>query len=118
MEPCSGCPDVSGAWNLQAQAADGGCAAATTPSEGLFVEQAESSLRAEYAGQTLNGTLFDSFDFSLRSNALASPAYTLRGRFVPGTPDAGESLTGTLRSEVRADGGIACANEVPFTATR
>lgn len=116
--PCSGCPDVSGTWSLVAESSDAGCAEALTPSGPLQIEQAESSIRAEFADQTLNGTLFDTFDFSLRSPALASPAWTLRGRYIPGTPDGGESLQGSLRSETRADGGTGCSNEVPFTATR
>lgn len=108
---------MAGAWAVTYEAQLGG-QQCPMPGEALNVEQAESNLRADFSGQELNGTLYDTYDFTLRSAAAGEPYYSMRGRFVPGTPDAGERLSGTLQREVRADGGSGCALNVPFTATR
>lgn len=110
---------MSGAWTLASGGAAGdGGTCPPLPGTTLTVEQSTSALRAEYADQELNGTLYDTFDFTLRSGAGAMPRLTLRGRYVPGIADGGATLQGTLQRDDGADGGTGCIGGAPFTATR
>lgn len=112
-ETCTNCPPVEGSWAMSYGAPAPACPGAMQPPSTLVITRVGSLVRADVAGTQLTGTLFDTFDFTLRGdfgdlNADAGrPAGTdggalqdhaeLRALYVPANAGDGgvDRLTGT-----------------------
>ena len=122
---CNDCPDVSGSWTLTF---DGGqvppaCTdTQTLPKEPLVVAQVGSGLTATQGALEWEGTLFDSWDYTLRANepdeSGALTTFTLSGRFVQGQQSlqTEDRLLGTYTASYPGSG--ACILSRGYTATR
>jgi hypothetical protein len=84
----------------------------------LNFTRSDSDLDSAIGGEPLRGTLYDTYDFTLRGGRF-STTYSMRGRVVVGTAssDAGVHLSGTLTT-TSTDGGTTCAVQESFSADR
>lgn len=123
--PCQVCPPLQGTWRMEyREAVDSeGCKMVAPPAPPATVTFGGSGNLVRYfindAG--FNGTVYDSNDFSINGISDQSDAgelgITLRGTYLPGRNDGGESIVGTFTQNVRK-GASSCARATPFTGTR
>lgn len=121
---CNDCPDLQGAWTLQFDLTEPEpCADGTAVGSGaLDLTQVGSSLRATIGGVELQGTIFQSWDFSLNGSAPTAEAgglevlHSLTGKFARGQPSlqTGDRLMGTYSAT--SPGG--CTASGSYVATR
>ncbi len=121
---CNDCPDLQGAWTLQFELSEPEpCADGTAVGSGtLDLTQVGSSLRGTFGGVELQGTIFQSWDFSLNGSAPSADEgalevlHSLTGKFARGQPSlqTGDRLMGTYSAT--SPGG--CTASGSYVATR
>jgi hypothetical protein len=127
--PCTNCPPIEGRYELEfaAGALPADCTAlgVQLPKGPLEIERTGPQLNATVDGVELQGTLFQSYDFSLLSTATAADGGTdtlnFSGRYIPtlrdgGTPQITGSFTGTY-SRTPPQGTRRCTLSRGYTAT-
>ncbi len=116
--PCTRCPSLEGTYATTWAAGSGACGfSAPEPNQLTFTREA-STVHTTFGGQSLGGTLYDTYDFVLSGGV--APSYRLRGRVVVGLPDSGTRarITGTMTTrETSSDGGT-CAVDESFEGTK
>lgn len=120
--PCSsGCPDIEGTYALEYQAANPSCGEKTAPPTTITLTRQVSALSGLLYGIPCTGTVYDTYDFTLRGAAGAGEidSVSLRGKWVGSRPDSGASATlrGTLSVTV-GTGDTACTSSRAFTGGR
>ncbi|MEW6430767.1 MAG: hypothetical protein AB1730_04600 [Myxococcota bacterium] len=104
--PCSTCPPLAGtysvAWERALNLADG-CAATGPQPQTLTFSQAGATASVLVDGVELQGSVYDTFDFSL-SGTRPDVSYLLRGTVIPtdAATDAGVRITGSLTTRTDA----------------
>jgi hypothetical protein len=116
--PCTECPPIEGRYAMTYKdlSLDGGCGERAAPVQVLDIARSGSELTSPDAG--LSGTLYDTFDFSLRARAggeLRSLSYT--GKYVAGIADGGDRIRGDYRASFSTDAGT-CASRFDFEGAR
>jgi hypothetical protein len=106
---CSDCPPLAGTWDLELGPPGllpPGCEGVTIvqPTGPLLVNQVGSSLSAVWERVSLQGAVYDSWDFSLNGTADGALTLSVNGRYAPATgPQHPERLVGTLTQSQRQD---------------
>jgi hypothetical protein len=127
-QPCSACPQIQGTYALTWTAGSSSCPGSGPQPTVLTMTQVGSSLNSSIGGSTVQGTFFDTYDFTL-SGGTSDERYSLRGtaitnQVVGPRPDGGSDggtvastsvrVLGTLHTSF-GDGG--CADD-KFTGDR
>jgi hypothetical protein len=128
VQPCSSCPQLDGTYALKWTHASTGCGQLAATPATVQVGQIRSTLTAVLGATSLQGTLYDSYDFVL-TGFEGTTHLMFRGYAVPGgTVDAGVTdgglstrtsitLNGTLTtSDSASDAG--CDAKDDFIGTR
>lgn len=128
--PCTSCPPIEGLYTVQfaAVSTPDECAplGVTLPRGPLDIHRAGSALTATWDGIGLEGTLFQSFDFTLLGNEAqldgGRTQFSVSGKYTPGSTDGGlgsisGSFTGTYNRGT-AQGPRDCSLFRPYTATQ
>ena len=117
-QPCTDCPPIEGTWFLQYVAPDFPCDGGTLAAPQMTVSftREGSVVRAAIDGVQLNGTLYDSYDFSLSGQMPGGSLFVqVRGIYTASGADAGGE---TLTSGRLARSTNACREDRRFTGTR
>jgi hypothetical protein len=128
--PCTNCPPIEGRYALAfapgdrpAECVDLGVQLPTDP---LEIQRAGSQLTATLQGVTMQGTLYQTYDFNLAGTKGASDAgvttnMSLSGRFSPAVTDGGVAqIVGTFNGTYQGPTGQGtrrCSLSRPYTAT-
>lgn len=128
--PCTSCPPMEGRYTVQfaAVGTPDECAplGVTLPQGPLDIQRAGSALTATWEELELQGTLYQSFDFTLLGNEAQQDGgrtqFSLNGRYTPGSTDGGlgsisGSFTGTY-TRGTAQGPRDCSLFRPYTAAQ
>ncbi|HYI00790.1 hypothetical protein [Hyalangium sp.] len=128
--PCSTCPSMEGRYALEfaegAIPADCASLGVTLPQGPLDIQRAGAGLTATLEGVELQGTVYQTFDFSLLGTQAAldggSTQYSVSGRYTPARTDGGTggisgSFTGTY-ARGSAQGTRRCSILRAYTAAQ
>lgn len=128
VQPCSSCPDVGGTYSMKWTRGSASCGLGGNQPATIDLGQVKSNLTAIVGASTLQGTLYDSYDFVL-TGFNGTTHLMFRGYAVPGAKvDAGVvdgglltrtsiTLNGTLTtSDAASDAG--CDGKDDFIGTR
>ncbi|MBN1206365.1 MAG: hypothetical protein JXB05_15740 [Myxococcaceae bacterium] len=128
--PCTRCPPIQGRYPLEFadESVPADCAAlgVALPEGPLDIQRAGSQLTASVDELPLQGTVYQSFDFTLQGAQAAldggSTSLSFNGRYAPGNPDGGTgrisgSFSGTY-ARGSAQGTRRCSINRTYTATQ
>jgi hypothetical protein len=117
--PCDNatCPALGGAWAISWQAdTTGSCSLAGPQPAQLIFTQDVSTITTTVGGLTLQGTLFDSWDFTATAQS-ATGGYALRGVVLAATTDAGTPMiSGSLQT--LSGSSTSCITQEAYTGAR
>lgn len=125
-QECTTCPKLEGKWALTAGGPDRTCSPSEAPPASIDITRVGAAIRSQLPGGELTGTIYDTYDFTLSGSVYPADggisradSLSIRARFIPGGPDAGDTFTGTWTFSPAADAGTAgCVETRALNAAR